>query len=45
MMEENVTQINGGIMIIVQVSVKNLMYVKEIMFGIQLHAVVKTENI
>ena len=45
MMKENVTQINGGIMIIVQVSVKNLMYVKEIMFGILLHAVVKTENI
>ena len=41
MMEENVTQINGGI----SVSVKNLMYVKEIMFGILQHAVVKTENI
>ena len=45
MMEENVTQINGGIMMIVQVSVKYLMYVKEIMFGILLHAVVITEII
>ena len=45
MMEENVTQINGGIMMIVQMSVKNLMDGKEIMFGILLHAVVKTENI
>ena len=36
-MEENVTQINGGIMINVDVSVKNVMYVKKIMFGILLH--------
>ena len=34
LMEENVTQINGGIMINVDVSVKNVMYVKKIMFGI-----------
>ena len=44
-MEENVTQINGGIRINVDVSVKNVMYVKKIIFGILLHVVVKTENI
>ena len=36
-MEENVTQINGGIMTNVDVSVRNVMYVKKIMFGILLH--------
>ena len=45
LMEENVTQINGGIRINVDVSVKNVMYVKKIIFGILLHVVVKTENI
>ena len=44
-MEENVTQINGGIKINVDVSVENVMYVKKIMFGILLHLVVKMENI
>ena len=44
LMEENVIQINGGITINVNVSVKN-MYVKKIMFGILLHAVVKMENV
>ena len=39
MMQENLTQINGGIMINVDVSVKN------VMFGILVHVVVKTENI
>ena len=43
-MEENVIQINGGIMINVDVSVKN-MYAKKIMFGILLHVIVKMENI
>ena len=38
-------QINGGIMISVDVSVKNVKYVKKIMFGILLLVVVKTENI
>ena len=33
-MEENVTQINGEIMINVDVNVKNAMYVKKIMFRI-----------
>ena len=44
-MEENVIQINGGIIIDVDVSVKNVMYVKNIMFGIPLHVTVKMENI
>ena len=44
-MEEVVTQINGGIMINVDVSVKNAMYVKKIMFGMLLYVIVKMENI
>ena len=38
-MEENVTQINSGITINVDVSVKNIIYVKKIIFGIVLHVV------
>ena len=45
LMEEVATQIIGGIMINVDVSVKNVMHVKKIMFGILLYAIVKTENI
>ena len=45
LMEENVIQINGGITINVDVSVKNVIYVKKIIFGILLHVVVKMENI
>ena len=45
LMEENVIQINGGIMINVDVSVKKVVYVKKIMFGILLHVIVKMENI
>ena len=44
-MEENVIQINGGIMINVDTSVKNIMYVKKIILGILLHVIVKMENI
>ena len=43
-MEENVIQINGGIMINVDVSVRN-MYMKKIIFGVQLHVIMKMENI
>ena len=43
--EENVIQINGGITINVYVSVKYVMYVEKIIFGILLHVVVKIENI
>ena len=45
LMEKNIIQINVGIMINVDVSVKNVMYVKKIMLGSLLHAVVKMENI
>ena len=45
LMEENVIQINGGIMINVDTSVKNIMYVKKIILGILLHVIVKMENI
>ena len=44
-MEENVIQSNGGIMINVNVSVKNIIYVKNAMFEILLHVVTKMENI
>ena len=44
-MEENVIQIKGGIMINVDVSLKNVIYVKKVMFGILLHVIVKMENI
>ena len=45
-MEENVIQINGEIMIDVDMSGKKAKYVKKkIIFGILLHAVVKMENI
>ena len=43
MMEENVIQSNGGIMINVNASVKNI-YAKKIIFAILLHVVAKMEN-
>ena len=43
MIEENVIQVNGGITIKVDVSVKNI-YVEKITLGILLHAVAKMEN-
>ena len=45
LMEKNIIQINGGIMINVDVSVKNVMYAKKIIFGILEHEVAKMENI
>ena len=44
-MEEVATQINGEKMINVDASVKNVMYVKKIIFRILLHVIVKIENI
>ena len=44
LMEENVIQINDGIRINVNVSIKNI-YVKRIIFGILLHVVAKMVNI
>ena len=45
LMKQNLIQINGRIMINVDVSVKTFMHVKKIMFGILLHVIVKMENI
>ena len=45
LMDENVLQIKGRITINVDVSVKNIIYVKKTKFGILVHAVVKMENI
>ena len=44
-MEENVIEINGGTTINIDVSVKSIIYVKRIIFGILLHAVAKMVNI
>ena len=44
-MEKNVIQINGRVMINVDVSVKKLMYVKKFIFGIPVNVLVKMENI
>ena len=43
-MKQNLIQINGGTMISDDVSVKKFIYVKKIMFGMLLHAIVKIEN-
>ena len=40
-MKQNVSQIDGGIIRNVDVSVKNIIYVKKNMFGIQVHVFVK----
>ena len=42
--EKNVIQINGGIIINADVSVKSTIYVKKIIFGILLQVVVKIFN-
>ena len=43
--EENVMKIKSGILINVDVSVKNITYVKKIIFRILPHVVAKMENI
>ena len=43
--EKNVIQINSGTSINVDVSIKNVVYVKKIILGILVHVVVKMENI
>ena len=40
LLEENVTQISGGLMVNIDVSVKNIIYVKKI-----LHVVAQMENV
>ena len=44
-MEENVIQTKSGKMINVDASVKNVIYVKKVIFGILLHVVVKMKSI
>ena len=44
LMEKNVYQINGGITINVDVSLKNIIYVKKTIFGILLLALMKMKN-
>ena len=44
-MKDNISQINGGITINVDVSVKNIIHVKKNMFRILVHVFVKIENI
>ena len=44
-MTQNVIQINGGIMINVDVTVKNIIYVTNIISGILLNVTVKMDNI
>ena len=43
-MREKVIQVNRGITINVGVSVKNIRYVKKILFAFLLHVIVKMEN-
>ena len=45
MMEQNIIKINGGITISVDVSVRNITYVKKNIFRILVHVFVKMENI
>ena len=45
LMQENIIQINDGIMINVNVIAKIIMYAKKIMFGILIHVIVKMDNI
>ena len=42
-MEKNLIRINGGITIHIDVSVKNIIHVKKIIFGILLHTDAKME--
>ena len=44
-MEQTLIQTNGGIMINVDVIVKNIIYMKKNMFGILVDVFVKMENI
>ena len=44
LMEENVIQIKSGITINVNMSVKNIIYVRNIIFGILLQVIVKMEK-
>ena len=43
LIEQNLIQINGGMTINVDVSIKHIIYVKKNMFGILVHVFVKIE--
>ena len=45
LMEQNVIQINGGIMVNVDMSVKIIIYMKNIMFAILRYVIEKMENV
>ena len=45
LMKENVIQINGGITINIDVSIKTITYVKNIIVGILVHVFMKMDNI
>ena len=45
LMEENIIQIRGKITVNVSANVKNIIYMKKIIFGIMLHAVAKMVDI
>ena len=45
LIKENVFQIKSGVMTNVDTSIKNIIYVKNIVFGILLHVVEKLVNI
>ena len=45
LMEQNVIQINGGIMVNVDMSVKIIIYMKNIMFAILWYVIEKMENV
>ena len=45
LMEGNLIPINGGIVINLDVSVKNIIYEKKIIIGILLHIIAEMENI
>ena len=45
LMKERVIRINGGITINIDASVKDIIYVKKIIFGILVNVFMKVENI
>ena len=44
-MEQNLIQIDGGVTINVDMSLKSIIYMKKVTFGILLHVIVEMENV
>ena len=42
---QHIIQINGGIMVSADMSAKNIIYMKKIIFGILLHVAAKIQNV